>query len=88
MDRFERIYDSLTGQLLPEYREEGVVDAFEEGWVCSRASQEIYEARCRLEARLGCQDDKDLCMIMDEMEIITRELCRLIYGIGIKNAKE
>lgn len=79
---FEDIYASLTGQVLAQYRIPGVPDAFREGSLCGGEYEKIYEARCRLEARLGCQDDRDLAMILNGMERIQKELCFQMYLLG------
>ena len=85
MDKtFEEIYASLTGQALTQYRTPGVPDAFRDGSLCCSEYEKVYEARCRLEARLGCQDDRDLATILDGMERIQKELCLQIYLLGKK----
>ena len=85
MDKpFEEIYASLTGQMLAQHRIPEVPDAFRDGSPCGVEYEKIYEARCRLETRLGCQDDRDLTMILDGMERIQKELCLQIYLLGKK----
>ena len=54
MDKpFEEIYASLTGQMLAQHHIPDVPDAFRDGSPCGVEYEKIYEARCRLEARLG-----------------------------------
>ena len=83
---FEEIYASLTGQALTQYRITGVPDAFQDGSLCCSEYEKVYEARCRLEARLGCQDDRDLATILDGMERIQKVLCFQMYLLGRRNS--
>ena len=72
----EAVYQTLIGQLLPEYQVPGVENAFAPGNVCNHLYQRIYEAKLRLCQRLGViDDDTDIEDIVDAYEDITEYLC-------------
>ena len=77
------VYQTLTGQLLPEYRIPGVENAFAPGSVCHQLYQRIYHAKLRLCQRLGAiDDDTDIEDIADAYEDIMEYLCTKMYTYG------
>lgn len=80
----QRIYLTLTGQLIPGAEVPGVPDAFCEGSECDRLLDEIYEARNRVQERLGGEDDADLERILGGYEAMQEVLCLEMFRLGLR----
>ena len=80
------VYDSLCGELLPEYRVPWVENAFREGGFCAEKYAEVYDARLRLGARLGTEEDADVEIIIDSLLAIQRHLCLAMFQYGRQSA--
>ena len=81
------VYDSLCGELLPEYRLEWVENAFREGAFCAEAYAAAYDARLRLCARLGTDEDADVETIFDSLLAIQRTLCLAMFHYGRQSTR-
>lgn len=79
----EAVYQTLTGQLLPQYRIPGVENAFAPGSKSSKLYQRIYNAKLRLCQRLGVtDDDADIEDIANAYGDIMEYLCAKMYAYG------
>ena len=79
----EAVRDTLHGQLRERYRIPGVVNAFAEGSVCSKAYEEMYAAYSRLCTRLGVIDeDDDVEIIINSLMTIEEEIAYYMYRYG------
>ena len=81
MDHYDMLYYSLIGLLEDQAAEPGVPNLFAPGSLCDKAYQRLVEARNRISAKLGQEDDPDLCQILSEMDTIQRTLCRGIMAL-------
>lgn len=85
----QEVYDSLCGQLVPEYRLAWVENAFDQGSICDLAYGQVYDAYGRLRRRLGVRnEDPDVESILDAMLEIQREMCRRMFFCGVRYAEE
>ena len=79
----EAVYQTLTGQLLPEYQIPGIENTFAPGSKCAILYQRIYNAKLRLCQRLGVtDDDADIEDIANAYEDIMEYLCAKMYAYG------
>ena len=78
------IYLTLTGQLIPEAAVPGVPDAFAEGTACTRLLEDTYDARDRIELRLGVTDDWDLECMIRGFEGMQAILCMEMFRLGFR----
>ena len=91
MTKAEQIYDLMNGSLnLEEYPELNipyVKNEFEEGSPCELPYTEVYEAKERLQRCLGKegQEDRDIEMIITNMEYICKNLAMKMYEYGYQN---
>ena len=81
MDYYDKIYYSLIGEL-----DEGgalpiVPNLFAPGSAGDQADDPLLQARNRISAKLGRDDDPDLSEILAEMDTIQRILCREILAL-------
>ena len=81
MDYYDKIYFSLIGELDEENALPIVPNLFAPGSICDKAYQRLVEARNRISAKLGQEDDPDLCQMLSEMDTIQRTLCREIMAL-------
>ena len=81
MDYYDKVYYSLIGELEPEEALPIIPNAFAPGSECDRAYKRLIQARDRVNARLGCDDDPDLSRMLTEMDTIQRSLCREIMAL-------
>lgn len=94
MEKVRQIYDLMNGSLnLEEYPELNipyVKNEFEEGAVCEQLYKEAFEAKERLQERLGVagKEDKDVEIIFNSLEDIGRILTMKMYEYGYKNGLE
>ncbi len=79
MDLYDEIYYSLLGQM--EWPVAGVPNAFAPGSPCQVAYSLAIDARDRVQARLGGEDDVDLHQMLVGMETIQRLLCRAVMEL-------
>ena len=80
MSEFEAIYESLTGQRLPEAAMPGVEDLSREGTPYSRAWQELLSARDSLVRRFGMDpEDRDLERMLNAAMRAERETALGMY---------
>ncbi len=87
MDKFELIYEMMNGFLdcdalmLPKDNIT-VTSEFEKGMYCYKRYEEVCFARGRIEKRLGVEDDRDVEIIISNLNEITRYLCGRMYRVG------
>ena len=82
----ENVYQSLIGNLVVPV--DGVDNEFAEGKFCEMKYDEIYEAYERLREKLNIDnEDKDIEIIIDNMNDIQRHLCRRMFEYGVKFSK-
>lgn len=81
----ERVYETLSGVLLDEYRVPGVDNAFSEGSTCAKLYSQILDAYARLCERLGAdEEDADVEVIINSFDQITKILGLRMFDYGIK----
>lgn len=80
----EQVYLSLLGELVHPLP--GIPNAFAPGMPCDQLYHQVYDAKCRLNERLGADEDPDVECILDCFWDITRELCRRMYQLGAVHA--
>ena len=89
MTEFEQIYDTLRGELLPEYAVPGVENLFAPGSICDREYAEMRHAYERLLERLGQEDeDADLEIMVNTMTEIQTHIAREMFLLGVRLGKE
>jgi len=76
---FERIYETITGQVLPEYAVSGAQNIFAEGQAGDQLYAKVYEASCRLCSCLEQEDAKDLDLILHCMDTICKLVSEEVY---------
>lgn len=81
MDYYDKIYYSLIGELDEESALPIVPNLFAPGSACNQAYDRLLQARDRISAKLGWDDDPDLSEILAEMNTIQRILCREIMAL-------
>lgn len=81
MDHYDKLYYSLIGLLEDQAALPAVPNLFAPGSLCDTAYQRLFEARDRLNAKLGHEDDPDLSQMLSEMDTIQRTLCREIMAL-------
>ena len=91
----EKIYDALNGQCNDKdcvVNGIPIRDDFAEGSECDRLYSEAYSAKCRLNQRLGAEDDPDVeCLLKNMtgiMRIISMSMFEYGYAFGEKQEKE
>jgi len=81
----ERVYETLTGQILPQYALPGVENAFEEGSKCMELYTQMLEAYERLRTRLGItEEDPDVEIIIGNLMQIEREISHKMFYYGTR----
>ena len=82
--KFEDIYNTLQGVLIPEARVSGVENAFADGTPCERCYSDMLDAYERLCVRLGVEDEdedvEDIIRSFLEMQWI---LCEKMFYYGM-----
>lgn len=79
----ESVRDTLHGQLREPYCIPGVVNAFEQGSICFKAYEEMYDAYARLRDRLGViDDDEDVEIIIHSLMTIEEVIAYHMYRYG------
>ena len=81
MDYYDKIYFSLIGELDEENALPIVPNLFAPGSACDQAYDRHLQARDRISAKLGHEDNPDLCQMLSEMDTIQRILCREIMAL-------
>ena len=76
---FERIYETVTGQILPEYAVSGVKNIFAEGQEGDLLYTQVHEACCRLCDCLGQVENKDLNLILNCTDTICKLVAEEVY---------
>lgn len=83
----ELIYDLMQGDTeCNEFygKESEIVDnEFKDGKKCEVALMEIYAAKERLLDKLHVEEDEDVESILDNYDILCKELCMKIYDYAI-----
>lgn len=88
MDIIQDVYDTLTGQLEPEYAVPWVKNAFDEGQPCQKAYSDMLAAYDRLLQRLNETDeDADVEEILTCLLTIQWELSREMFLCGVEFAR-
>lgn len=84
-ERFiDMVYQSVIGQLQPEYHLEGVEDLFAPGCPCDQYYERIQNAYARLLDRLGKEnEDSDVEIIISSMNAIQKEVSYQMYRYGV-----
>ena len=89
--RKQLIYELMNGYYdkdKVEFLESQIVeDEFEEGRPCADLYKQVYEANRRLCERLGVEEDKDVEMIINCMNEISRILAMKMYDYGVDMKK-
>lgn len=62
---------------------EVAVNEFADGCVCEQLYSEVYDAKLRLFDRLRSDDDKDVAVILKNMEDILERVARIMYHYGL-----
>ena len=83
----QAVYESLTGQLLPEYQLPWVEDAMAEGSICAGRYGKMLEAYWRLCGRLGTEEDPDGEIMIDSLLAMAEELCLKMFEYGVRYAE-
>ena len=84
-DRFiDIVYQTVIGELQPEYSLVGVENSFAEDSFCDRAYEQVREAYARLLKRLGKEnEDRDIETIIQAMTDIQKEVAYQMYRYGV-----
>lgn len=86
MNRQEQIYGLMTDRFdierFPELDIQGVVNAFADGLPCAKLYGDVYNAKCRLEERLGVEEDEDVGIIINSLLEIAERLSMKMYEYG------
>lgn len=86
------VYDLMQGDIdlsrHPLKESKIVANEFADGKKCEVAYADIYAAKERLLNKLKVGEDKDLESILDNFDIICKELCLKIYDYAILFHKE
>ena len=83
MKEFDAIYETLLGNLLPEYTVPGVENLFREGSFCDGKYREVWDARERLHQRLGVtHEDPDVEIIISAMTDIQNRIAEAMFLLG------
>ena len=84
-ERFiDTVYQTVIGELQPEYRLLGVENSFAEGDLCDQAYEQVREAYARLLDRLGKEnEDYDIETIIHSMTVIQKEIAYQMYRYGV-----
>ena len=84
----EQIYEAVNGAYVnaEDYVVAGVQveDEFAEGKDCNKLYAEVFNAKMRLNERLGTDEDKDVEIIIDSMYSIVREISMKMFDYGMK----
>lgn len=75
----ERVYLTLTGNLIPSYRVPGVEDAYAKDAFCLKQYSKMLDAYERLCERLGTGEEED-----DDVEIIINSLLDIEKCLSMK----
>lgn len=86
---YEKIYDTLCGNLLDEYAVAGIENVFAEGSFCDCRYGRMRSAYERLCGRLGVRDeDSDLEIIVDSLLDIQSYIARKMFFLGVQYREE
>ena len=78
------VYQTVIGELQPEYSLSGVENAFDEDGLCDQAYEQVREAYARLLDRLGKEnEDHDIETIIHSMTVIQKEIAYRMYRYGV-----
>lgn len=88
-DFSQQVYDTLTDELLDEYRVPGVENAYAQGSICSSLYEKAVHAGWALSQQIGAQHD-DMCpeiqQMMDCMMEMQKILCLKMFAYGVQFA--
>jgi hypothetical protein len=90
-DRKERIFGlmngwyNMNGAFIPESNM--VVNEFADGKTCATLYQEVFDANRRLCDRLGEDEDKDIELMINNMQDITKILAMKMFDYGMQIQK-
>lgn len=84
-ERFiDRVYQTVIGELLPDFQINGIEDSFAPGGLCDQAYQEMRSSFDRILERLGVEnEDQDLEIILNCMRTIQKEVAYQMYRYGV-----
>ena len=83
MDIAKDVYDSLLGDLIPEYAPPWVASIFEPGNLCFESYATMHSAYERLTARLGAEENADIEIIINSLLIFSEELSLKMFEYGM-----
>jgi len=83
MDIAKDVYDSLLGDLIPEYAVPWVVPIFSPGNLCFESYAEMHRAYERLSERLGVEEDPDVEIIINSLLTFSEELSLKMFEYGM-----
>lgn len=85
---FEKIYYTMTGDLLPECCVPWVEDAFVEGTVYNQCYKNFWIAREHLCERFGMEwEDDDLELFMNSIMDLGEDIAKRMFRYGTEYAK-
>ena len=89
MDKLaRRVFETMTGMLIPEYRVPGVENLAVRGTPYDEACKIAWEARLRLSERLGTDDqDEDLLDLVNAMDGVQEIIAIEMFKKGYEFAK-
>ena len=84
-ERFiDLVYQTVIGEMQPDFELTGVEDAFAPGSLCDNAYEEMLRAYARIRIRLGVQDeDQEVETILHCMTVIQKEIAYQMYRYGV-----
>lgn len=84
-ERFiDTVYQTVIGELQPDFALQGVEDSFAPGGLCDKAYEEMRCAYNRILERLGIEnEDIDLETILHCMTVIQKEIAYQMYRYGV-----
>lgn len=89
MDQFTDVYETMLGLREHHAQVSGIEDAFAEGTPCANAYEQMRGAYERICQRLGViNEDPDLDAIVENMEVIQKELCFRMYTQNERGAAD
>ena len=84
-DRFiDLVYQTVIGEMQPDFELTGVEDAFAPGSMCDNAYEEMLRAYEHIRNRLGVRDEEpDVETILHCMSVIQKEIAYQMYRYGV-----
>ncbi len=83
-----KIYEALTGMCSYRLPYTEVEDLFEEGKACDILYNNVYDAKLRLNQRLGTEEDRDIELMISCLLEICRIVAYRMYPYGAKSSPE